>query len=425
MTTAALACAGIAPAAAQAEPPVNPCAVRADFNYVVADATKPGTIDLIFYNPKGSRVAFFECLGNRLKRLGSIRPPDAVGPATFKDAATWSCDRPSRRFAGVSILPDGTIAFGSYSVRTASCASRFELKAPRRVRPGAQASVRVVDRWGIGGIRPELCIGPADARPSCRQLRFPHAVTFASRRFQATERGRWRVELRVNRARIRTAIAVGEGSTLQKRPPIVLATGDSTMQGVDNFLADELINDAYVRSDVHPGSGITRGVYWEWHAKSQTERLRQRVTVMSVGAASDGLPIPNAIGIVQPCCGEPWIHEYANRARGIMQTFLRSGHGRVVWMTPPEPRWGPRAEITHATNVAVERAARGLAGVKVIRIDQMFAPEGRYTDVITYRGREVRVRESDGVHLNVAGTAIAAKAVAEVIREDHFLRRLP
>jgi hypothetical protein len=247
-------------------------------------------------------------------------------------------------------------------------------------------------------------------------------VTFASRRFQATKRGRWRVELRVRRERIRTAIAVGGGATQRKQPPIVLATGDSTMQGVDSFLADELADEAYVRSDVRPGSGITRGLYWMWHAQSQTKRLRPRVTVMSIGAASDGLPIPNAIGILRVCCGEEWIEEYANRARQIMRTFQRNGHGRVVWLTPPEPRWGPRAEITHATNVAVERAAEGLQGVKVIRIDLMFAPHG-YTDVVSYRGRPVRVRESDGVHLNVAGTAIAAKAVADAIREDHFLRR--
>ena len=123
-----------------------------------------------------------------------------------------------------------------------------------------------------------------------------------------------------------------------------------------------------------------------------------------------------AFGVLQACCGAPWIVEYANRVRAIMQTYLRGGRARVVWLTPPEPRYGPRAEITHAVNVAVERAAIGLKGLKVLRIDRMFSPDG-YRDVITYRGREVRVRESDGVHLNVAGTALAAKAVAQAIRE--------
>ena len=415
---AAVACGGVAHAAAPKAPPVDPCAAPSDSNYLVADATKPGMVDLVFYNAKGARVVFFECVGDRLKRLGAKRAADAATPTFFEDAATWSCDRLARRFAAVAVLPDGQIAFGSYSVRTASCKSRFALTAPQHMKPGAKSRVRVVDRWGIGGIRPQLCIGPMGA-PRCKTLAFPHAVTVASRRFQASERGRWRVELRVRRERIRAGFDVGgEGGAKQEPLPIVLATGDSTMQGIDNFLADELAGWANVRSDVRPGSGISRGVYWEWHAKSQTKRLRQRVTVMSVGAASDGMPIPSALGVLQPCCGEPWIEQYANRVRAMMQTFLRNGHSRVVWLTPPEPRFGPRANITQAVNVAVVNAADGLDGVKILRIDLMFSPNG-YSDVMTYRGREVRVRESDGVHLNVTGTAIAAKAVAQAIRDAH------
>ena len=76
------------------------------------------------------------------------------------------------------------------------------------------------------------------------------------------------------------------------------AAGDSTMQGIDSFLADELGRRLYVRSDSRPGSGISRGVYWKYHAMSQTKRLRQRATVFSVGAASDGLPIPTALGVL-------------------------------------------------------------------------------------------------------------------------------
>jgi hypothetical protein len=414
---AAAACAGAAHAAAPAAPPVDPCATPTDANYLVADATHTGVVDLVFYNAKGSRVVFFECVGDRLKRLGAKRS-EQTNPMTMLAAATtWSCERLARRFAAVSILPDGQIAFGSYSVRTPSCASRFGLDAPRRVKPGAKPRVRVVDRWGIGGIRPQLCIVPSRGDTRCRALEFPKAVTVASRRFKADERGRWRIELRVRRERITTSVAVGgEGSARREALPIVYAAGDSTMQGIDSFLADELGSSTYVRSDSRPGSGISRGVYWKFHALSQTKRLRQRATVFSVGAASDGLPIPNALGVLQACCGEPWIREYTNRTREIMQTFLRGGRARVVWLTPPEPRYAPRAEITHAINIAIERAATGLTGVKVLRIDLMFSPNG-YRDVIRYQGRDVRVRESDGVHLNVAGTAIAAKAVAQAIRD--------
>jgi hypothetical protein len=48
-------------------------------------------------------------------------------------------------------------------------------------------------------------------------------------------------------------------------------------------------------------------------------------------------------------------------------------------------------------------------------MDLLFTPNG-YREVMRYRGRDVHVREADGIHLNVAGTAIAARAVAQAIR---------
>jgi hypothetical protein len=414
---AVVACGGVAGAAAPAPAALDPCVHAPDDNHLVADATHPGVIDLAFYNANGARVVFFECLRGGVRRLAARRSADPAGPTLLEDATTWSCNRRTRRFAGAAIQADGTVAFGAYSVHTVSCASRFELHAPRRVKPGAKATVRVVDRWGIGGIRPQLCIAPAPDRPRCRTLAFPRAVTVASRRFRATTRGRWRVELRVRRYRVRTSVAVGGVRSARPAPaPTLLATGDSTMQGIDSFLADELGDAASVHSDVRPGTGVSRGNYWLWHAASQTKRLRQRVTVMSVGAATDAVAMPTPAGALVACCDEEWVREYSRRVRIMMQTYLRGGRARVIWLTPPEPRYPPRAAITHAVDAAVVRAAEGLAGVKVLRIDLMFSPDG-YRDVIRYRGRDVRVRESDGVHLNVPGTAIAARAVARAIRE--------
>ena len=37
--------------------------------------------------------------------------------------------------------------------------------------------------------------------------------------------------------------------------------------------------------------------------------------------------------------------------------------------------------------------------------------------MIRYRGRYVRVRTADGIHLNVSGTAIAAKVIAAEIAQ--------
>jgi hypothetical protein len=86
----------------------------------------------------------------------------------------------------------------------------------------------------------------------------------------------------------------------------------------------------------------------------------------------------------------------------------------VLWLTLPIPR-GPR-ELTDAVNRSVEQAAGGLDGVTVLRMDEFFTPNG-FRQEMPYRGRTVSVREEDGIHLNIAGTAIAAKIVAAALRE--------
>jgi hypothetical protein len=411
-TAVGLACAvaalGLLSGAAFAQEPASAFA---------ADSSQIGVISLLFFGAQGGEVEYFERVGDKRKSLGKARAA-AGAVTTLKDATTWSCDRLERRFEARVKLPDGSTARGEYGVRTASCAGRFRVEAPRRVSPGDRARVRVIDRWNIGGLRPKLCVTPPAGKRACKTLEFKRAVAVATRRFHLRERGRWRVELRIRDRRVeRRDVRVGGDENVETAaPPTVLAAGDSTMQGIDSYLSDELGDRASLRRDVQLGSAISRGTYWMDHAKSQTKRLRQRVTVLSIGAAFDSFPLPALDGTTAECCGEPWIALYAGRVRIIMQTYLRRGRGRVFWLTPPLPRDPVRLEITSAISVAIERAAAGLAGVKVIRVDRLFAPSGTYQEVIRYRGRDVRVRDADGVHLNISGTAIMAQLLAPEIR---------
>ena len=83
--------------------------------------------------------------------------------------------------------------------------------------------------------------------------------------------GRYRIELRVEDHKVKRTVTAGGGEAA-KPPPVVVATGDSTMQGVDNFLADELGDDATVRSDIRIGTGISKpDSDWQAIAKSQVK----------------------------------------------------------------------------------------------------------------------------------------------------------
>ncbi len=56
--------------------------------------------------------------------------------------------------------------------------------------------------------------------------------------------------------------------------------------------------------------------------------------------------------------------------------------------------------------------------VRVIDTVPIFTPGEEYRDSIEIDGRQTIVRESDGVHLNDAGSALAADAVLERIDAD-------
>ena len=390
------------------------CAVPAVSQYLAVNASEPGLIRLLFFDAEGEPVVFSECVDGQPRHIGTVQA--APGTITTLER-TWSCKRSVRHFAASATLPSGDRAVGSYSVRTPSCKRRFELRVPRRVRPGAIGRIRIVDRWGIGDMRTQLCTTAPGERRACRSVAFPRAVAVAGRRFRASVRGRWRVELRVRSHRVRASVQVGGDPVgAAARLPTVLATGDSTMQGIDNLLADDLAGAANVHRDVQPGTGITKLNPWARLSARHVRRLHPGTIVISVGA-NDFWPMTTAGGETVECCDEPWLAEYVERTRAIMQTYARGGHARVLWLTLVVPRDPRRVPVFAAVNRAVLAAAEGLEGVRILRMDLLFSPFG-YQDAIVYRGHRVRVREPDGIHLNVSGQAIAAAEITEALGES-------
>ena len=121
-----------------------------------------------------------------------------------------------------------------------------------------------------------------------------------------------------------------------------------------------------------------------------------------------------ADGATHACCDAAWSTELAARMRATMLTYARRGRARVFVLTIAAPRDPKRAVVTSTVNAALVRAAEGLAAVSVLRMDVLFSPQG-FRETMPYEGKEVDVREPDGTHLNVAGTRIAARVVAQAL----------
>jgi hypothetical protein len=140
--------------------------------------------------------------------------------------------------------------------------------------------------------------------------------------------------------------------------------------------------------------------------------------VIFIGA-NEGLPMPGPGGEDVSCCGPEWAAVWANRARQLMQNYAQQGAAKVYWLTVPTARDPDRAPIADAVNAAVYAAAAPIrASVRVLDMGEAFTPEDRFRNAIDVDGRETIVREPDGIHLNDAGSALAAEEVEAALARD-------
>jgi lysophospholipase L1-like esterase len=207
----------------------------------------------------------------------------------------------------------------------------------------------------------------------------------------------------------------------------LLVTGDSLSMPLDVQLARQLADTGVeVERDPHVGTGISKSGLVDWGRLSteQTAEHEPDAVVVFIGA-NEGFELPGPNGSRIECCDPAWAAEYAFRARRMMNTYRRGGRARVYWLTLPAPREGDRQRIARAVNAAIEVAAQPYrAHVRVLDMEALFTPGGRYRDSMTVEGRPQIVREPDGIHLNARGAELAADAVLRAVDRD-FAEALP
>lgn len=214
---------------------------------------------------------------------------------------------------------------------------------------------------------------------------------------------------------------------LGSRPPPrrslhrLLVTGDSMVMPLDLELARRLSGDGVdVIRDPHVGTGISKSLLVDWGklAAVQVRRDKPDAVVVFLGA-NEGFPMRGPDGREVSCCGPRWAAVYATRVRFMMNVYRRRGVGRVYWLTLPTPREGARQTIARTVNAAIDVAAEPWREqVRVVDTVPIFTPGDHYRDAMTVGGEQTIVRESDGIHLNGAGSAVAAGAVLRVVGRD-------
>ncbi|UTI62369.1 GDSL-type esterase/lipase family protein [Paraconexibacter antarcticus] len=405
-------------------PPSAAQAPAATSGFLVASRNETGYVALgIFGQTPGSTARFFEREGTGEAALGAPVTVDSRGFAPLSRAVTWRCDRPVRSFTATVTTPAGQVLTADTDIRTPSCRSRLAVTAPRHVARGALVRVRVVDTWSLGGDPVRVCVSGAGLTHRCRTTALVAGRRGVRLRVRPPRDGEVRVAVAL--AGHRTVLTTASGTAKPRARttgPVLLTTGDSTIEGIDSVLEDDFGSAARVRTESAPGTELSGfgGAGWTRRAASQVRRLHPRVTVLSLGANEGfGNALPD--GRTVDCCGDEWVGELARRQRALMRTFLQHGRGRVVWILLPAARSAAKSAVIDAADRGVIAAAKGLPGVHLVDLRPLFSPDGRFHQTIESGGRTVDVRAPDGVHLSAAGQALAAEAVRSLIVREGLL----
>ena len=201
---------------------------------------------------------------------------------------------------------------------------------------------------------------------------------------------------------------------VERAGPRILATGDSLMRGVDRELEKQLRRGqrASLRSDLHIGDGITNAP-WVRTARRQVRDYRPTVTVAFMGG-NDGYDMRGA-----RCCHKMWVAKYTSRVETMIHTYLRGGSAEVYWLTLPAAESGRRREIFPKVNRAIRRAVRASGShAHVVDAWAALTPDDRYRRTIPLRGKRVKIRHPDGIHLVSAGAAIVADLIVKALVRD-------
>lgn len=422
-TSAAASAPPAPPAAASEAPPALAQPARPGVDTVFLSLRQlTGYVGLYALGPAGASIEIAEQLpdGDHPLASGTL---DSTGRFVLPRAVTWSCENLTRHFAASVTALDGTRRAYVTDIRTPSCARRLTLRVPTHVDRGKPVQATIVDRWGLGDRIAQLCFSGTGVGHACQDVPLTPGRAGVSRSVTPDRDGLLRVAVGLLGKRSTAAIAVGRTRPVPATfGPLMLTTGDSTIDGIDSVLDERYGTAVRVRADARPGtqlSGTGGDVDWYEHANQQVKKLHPRVTVVSLGG-NEGFSIPVGRRSVE-CCTAAWSAALAARQRQLMNIYRQGGKAEVVWLLIPKPSGDKRAAIIDAANAAVRIAAKGLSNVTVIDLGSTFTPDGRFHSQIIYGGQPVTVRSEDGLHLTAAGQEIAADLVRDVVDRDDLL----
>ncbi len=252
-------------------------------------------------------------------------------------------------------------------------------------------------------------VAPPPSRPATSKAAAPPGSIATNRRCEAPP----------------AASTGGYPRTITVSAPLdLLMTGDSLQESSGPQLT------AYANTKRHVvagctvpkySTGLVRDDYFNWRTYAKqlaAERDPEAVSFMIGGNDGQNMSVD---GRILDAGSSEWAAEYQRRAAAVMAAFA-NGQRKVYWIGMPIPRSDRLRTIYQVLNAAVRKAASTVPAVQFVDIWAMYAPDGHYQDSFANEyGTVERMRNSDGIHLSVAGAGYLARRMLRILDADWHL----
>jgi hypothetical protein len=201
-----------------------------------------------------------------------------------------------------------------------------------------------------------------------------------------------------------------------EQPLDIWVGGDSIAEGLGASMERLAGQTGTMRatSQARISTGLTRPDYFDWpRAVDDVVAQQQPDVLVVVFGTNDPQPIQTAAGTFS--FGTPeWDAEYRARVDAVMGAV--SGARKIIWVgLPVVARDNLEPELAVLDQIYTEEAAT-FPDVSYVDTRTMFSPDGTYNAYLTSSdGTPTLVRAADGVHFNLTGYDMLARAVIDRI----------
>lgn len=209
-----------------------------------------------------------------------------------------------------------------------------------------------------------------------------------------------------------------------EEPVRILVAGDSLMGFIGPALLQEL--DGYpieVVEDWNVGTGLARPDVLNWPAQLGADMAQHDPEVVILGfGGNDMQHMASDEGLVE-AGSEAWKLEYQRRVVQVLDA-VEAPHRTVYWVGLPITTRSDIERISPVQAEAVKAEISVRPWAHFVDTRPLLSPDGEYTTYLPDEdGNDVKVREGDGVHPNLAGARRMIATAAEAIVTERKLEQ--